>query len=172
MGASSHLKQYAALSPVAKREYRACLAEEGDVLREHGFAIAPRMPFELVGDWIDAGMPQVVSDEEAVEALFGALEAALAEGYGEAERATGGALTVDAILSGEAPQGLTMGRWVEGVVRQLRDRDPRLDELPVRVRARILLGLAYDTLVADGPFADASALRAAMVARAGKPADA
>jgi hypothetical protein len=166
MGASDHLRRYAAISPVAKREYRECMAAEGEALREHGFAIAPRMPFELVGDWIDAGMPTVESDEDAVKALFAALEAVIAEAQVESERATGRPLTVADILSGEAPEPMSPGRWVEGVIRQLRDRDPSLDELAVRVRARILLGLAYDTIVADGPFEDVAKLRAAMLERA------
>jgi hypothetical protein len=124
------------------------------------------MPFELVGDWIDAGMPTVESDEDAVKALFAALEAVIAEAQVESERATGRPLTVADILSGEAPEPMSPGRWVEGVIRQLRDRDPSLDELAVRVRARILLGLAYDTIVADGPFEDVAKLRAAMLERA------
>lgn len=165
MGASDHLRRYAAISPVAKREYRECMAAEGEALREHGFAIAPRMPFELIGDWIDAGMPTVESDEEAIRMLFAALEAVLVEAQAESERATGGPLTVADILAGETPEGLSLGRWVEGVVRQLRDRDPSLDELAVRVRARILLGLAYDTIVADGPFEDVAGLRTALVER-------
>jgi hypothetical protein len=75
------------------------------------------------------------------------------------------------ILSGEAPEPMSPGRWVEGVIRQLRDRDPSLDELAVRVRARILLGFAYDTIVADGPFEDVGALRTAMLERARESPD-
>ena len=43
-------------------------------------------------------------------------EAVLVEAQSEGERATGGPLTVDDVLSGDAPQGLSMARWVEGVL--------------------------------------------------------
>ncbi len=166
MTASTHLRRYAAFSPVSKAEYRATMAEEGELLRSHGYALAPPMPFEAVGVWIDAGMPSVDEVEEPMRPLVVVFDAAIEAGSSWREEAVGGALTVDAILAGEESQGLPLGRWVETVLGAMRRDDEALEILALRVRVRILLALAYETLTAGDELPDAASLREAMRARA------
>jgi hypothetical protein len=164
--ASAHLRRYAAFSPVSKAEYRATMAEEGELLRAHGYALAPPMPFEAVAVWIDAGMPPVDDVEEPMRPLVVAFEAAIEAAWSWREEAVGGALTVDAILAGQEAEGLPLGRWVETVLGALRRDDETLEILALRVRVRILLALAHETLSAGEELADAAGLREAMRARA------
>jgi hypothetical protein len=166
VSASAHLRRYAAFSPVSKAEYRATMAEEGELLRSHGYALAPPMPFEAVGVWIDAGMPSAADVEEQLRPLVEAFDAAIEAAARWREQAVGGALTVDALLAGEETQGLPLDRWVETVLRELRRSDERLEILALRVRVRILLALAYETLTSDDEPLEAAALREAMRARA------
>src|SRR4051794_21249739 len=77
VSASAHLRQYADFSPRAKAEYRACMQEEGDLLRRHGYALAPPMPFEAVGAWVDAGMPPAAEVEEQLRPLVEAFDEAV-----------------------------------------------------------------------------------------------
>ena len=130
MSASAHLRRYAAFSPISKTEYRATMAEEGELLRAHGYALAPPMPFEAVGVWIDAGMPSVDDVEEPMQPLVAAFDAAIEAAASWREEAVGGALTVDAILAGEEGQGLPLGRWVETVLGAMRREDETLEILP------------------------------------------
>jgi hypothetical protein len=161
---SDRLRRYAVFSPVARREYRACMAEEGELLRRHGYALAPPMPFELVAAWLDAGAP--ASAEAAPLALAADLfTTALGAALARQEAATGGELTVESILAGEAPGGEPLAPWVETTLGELGARDERLTELSARVRVRILLAVAYEAITADGPFAGLDALRDGVVAR-------
>jgi hypothetical protein len=164
--ASAHLRRFAAFSPVSKAEYRATMAEEGELLRAHGYALAPPMPFEAVGVWIDAGMPSADEVEEPMRPLVEAFDAAIEAAASWREEAVGGALTVDAIVAGEQSQRLPLGRWVETVLGAMRRDDESLEILALRVRVRILLALAYETLTAGDELPDAGSLREAMRARA------
>jgi hypothetical protein len=164
--ASTHLRRYAAFSPVSKAEYRSTMAEEGELLRSHGYALAPPMPFEAVGVWIDAGMPSVDEVEEPMRPLVEAFDGAIEAASSWREQALGGGLTVDAILAGEESQGLPLGRWVETVLSAMRRDDEALEILALRVRVRILLALAYETLTAGDELPDAASLREAMRNRA------
>jgi hypothetical protein len=171
MSTADNLKPYALYSARARNEYRACQQAEAEMFREHGVAIAPPMPFELVGAWLDAGAPAEAEDA-AVAAVFQLFAAALDWAFAWQEHARGEAITPEAIISGEPTPPMPRVVWVERVLGAGREQDERIDDIGVRVRCRILVALAYDVIAESGPFDDAAALRAAVIVRATAPAGA
>ena len=165
MSTADNLKPYVLYSARARSEYRACQQAEAELFREHGLAIAPPMPFELVAAWLDAGAPGEAEDP-ALTLAFQLFRAALDWAFAWQEHARGGAITPEAIISGEPTPPMPRVVWVERVLATGREVDERVDDLGLRVRSRILVALAYDVIAESGPFDDVEELRAAVVSRA------